>query len=111
VEASATKPPAGNVAAAAVASDTTKPGPDNDGQGDGVDRDELFDALDDLTTELDHPGLHSELAAALTEPAAHLQTVLGDQDGHGPLDDLTTAARHIIDAITDYRHTPPHHHG
>lgn len=79
--------------------------PGRDGQDD-VDRDDLFDAVDDLMTELQDGGLPEELSAAAADPIAVMAGLLETQAGDGPIGDLVDAARGLVDAVADYRRSP-----
>jgi hypothetical protein len=70
-----------------------------------VDRDELFDAVEDVFAAF-AGGLPGELEATTADPLARLHAVLEVQDGSGPLEDLAAAGRGLADAIADYRHAP-----
>jgi hypothetical protein len=62
--------------------------------GGEIDRDELFDAVDDLVELLRDlaPELPQAVAAALASPAAKLDAVFEQQAGDGPIDDLAAVA-------------------
>jgi Helix-turn-helix domain of resolvase len=74
--------------------------------GQDVDRDELFDVIEDLLELTRGGGLHGELAAALAEPAAELSRVMDGQDGNGSLGKLTAVCWGLVDAVQDYRQAP-----
>jgi ParB/RepB/Spo0J family partition protein len=71
------------------------------GETETIDRDALFDAIEEVVSQLDRTRLHllpDEAAEALEGPASTLADVLASQAGNGPLIDLTTAASAVLTA-------------
>lgn len=81
--------PHGSVFARAAGDRATKPG--------GVDRDAVFDAIEDVVYVLD-PTRGHEVPGALDAVAADLAEVLARQAGDGPLGELAAAAAAVLQA-------------
>lgn len=101
--------PAGNVAAAEAEALATKPG---DGEGGEVDRDEAFDAVEDLLMAVDATTpagneLPAALGDAVAAPAGRLAEAWSEQDGAGPLDELAAAALAVVAAARPYEEAWP----
>jgi hypothetical protein len=92
----------------------TQPVPvDDAGAGAEVDRDALFDAIEDVVYELDATGaghlLPADVAEALTAPADALADVFAEASGDGPIDGLLAAAGTLLTAaalVVDHEGVP-----